>query len=111
MTNATGALLAPVDAGHTSGHSSAPPCAGPRALRAGADAAPARLSATRARIVALRGAVIQRAVSEYVEPASTSAFSELVSSRNLDDATRRRQLMSEVNGRSLDVLDQLHAAR
>ena len=38
-------------------------------------------------------------------------FSELVSSRNLDDATRRRQLMSEVNGRSLDVLDQLHAAR
>ena len=202
MTNATGALLAPVDAGHTSGHSSAPPRDGARvrgpqlrwsalvalgvllaqlaatvrspagaeslsslrarreaarsrhaqlasqidvmrasdaqlmsavqslikevdvqaasvdaarlALRAAmvaADAAGARLSATRGRIAVLRGAVIQRAVSEYVEPASASAFSELVSSRNLDDATRRRQLMSEVDGRSLDVLDELHAAR
>src|SRR2546429_632183 len=99
MTNATGALLAPVDAGHTAAHGARPAHAPP------GFAPPA------APLAARGGPVTRGPVPGSGEPPSPGAFGGLAPPQTLDAPTRRRQLMSEVNGRSLDVLDQLHAAR
>ena len=72
--------------------------------------AEARLAATEREMAQMRSAVVNRAVSAYVRPQSDT-FSELVTSRDLNEATRRTSLLAQVTNRDRDVIDQLRAKK
>lgn len=80
-----------------------------RARRAAADA-DAKFKATEAKMASLRSAVIAQAVAAYVRPQG-DAIAELVSARDLNEASRRTTMLEQVTNRGSDVIDQLRAAR
>jgi len=81
-----------------------------QAAVAAVEAADKRLAETSAQIGALKNAVIQRAVSNYVRPKSTP-FGGVISTDDLSEASRRDSLIKQVNDRDRDVVDRLRAAR
>jgi murein DD-endopeptidase MepM/ murein hydrolase activator NlpD len=83
-----------------------------QAVQAALDAvgqADAELANTEAQIANLRKAVIERAVAAYVRP-QDDAFTGMIASKDLNEASRRSSLLSEVANRNSDALDRLRAA-
>lgn len=72
--------------------------------------ADAELGVTEREIARLRKAVVDRAVAAYVRPRDDS-LTGLMVSRDLNEASRRNSLLSEVANRNSEVIDQLRAAR
>ncbi|HEX2039904.1 MAG TPA: peptidoglycan DD-metalloendopeptidase family protein [Acidimicrobiales bacterium] len=72
--------------------------------------ADAELHATEAQIARLHKAVVDRAVAAYVRPQDDS-LADLIASEDVNEATRRASLLSEVANRNSEVIDQLRAAR
>jgi murein DD-endopeptidase MepM/ murein hydrolase activator NlpD len=72
--------------------------------------ADAELAATEATIQTLHKAVVDRAVAAYVRP-QEDAFGGVMAAKDLNEASRRSTLLSEVANRSSEVMDQLRAAR
>ena len=81
-----------------------------QAAVAAVEAADKRLGETTAQIGALKSAVVQRAVNNYVRPRSTP-FGGVIATEDLGEASRRDSLIRQVNDRDRDVVDRLRAAR
>ncbi|HEV7888052.1 MAG TPA: peptidoglycan DD-metalloendopeptidase family protein [Acidimicrobiales bacterium] len=73
-------------------------------------AADARLAETEAQIGTLRGAVVRRAVDDYVRPKATP-FGGVIATSDLGEASRRDSLRRQVSDRDRDVVDRLRAAK
>ena len=67
-----------------------------------------RLAATRQRLGQLRVAVVGRAVSAYVRP-QEEGITEVIQSKDLGEASRRRTLLNQVNNTARNVMDELRA--
>lgn len=74
------------------------------------EAADQRLAETTGQITALKSAVVQRAINNYVRPKSTP-FNGVIATDDLGEASRRDSLIRQVNDRDRDVVDRLRAAR
>jgi murein DD-endopeptidase MepM/ murein hydrolase activator NlpD len=74
------------------------------------DEAEAERSSTEQQIAQLRTAVVHRAVDAYVRP-QTDGFSEMIASKDLNEASRRSSLLAEVANHSSDVIDKLREAQ
>ncbi|MDQ6910108.1 MAG: peptidoglycan DD-metalloendopeptidase family protein [Actinomycetota bacterium] len=72
--------------------------------------AEAKLAATEARMGELRTKAAALAVREYTHPSGTSLL-DIVGSRNLDEASRRETLLSQVANSDRAALGQLRATR
>ncbi|HUQ38962.1 MAG TPA: peptidoglycan DD-metalloendopeptidase family protein [Acidimicrobiales bacterium] len=72
--------------------------------------AEAKLAATSKQMADLKGAVVNRAVAAFVRP-KDDMFTELVASKDLNEASRRTALLSQVANRDHDVIDQLRATK
>ncbi|MDQ3757645.1 MAG: peptidoglycan DD-metalloendopeptidase family protein [Actinomycetota bacterium] len=72
--------------------------------------ADAELGATEQQIGKLHKAVVDRAVAAYVRPQDDS-LTGMIASKDLNEASRRSSLLSEVANRNSEVIDQLRAAR
>jgi murein DD-endopeptidase MepM/ murein hydrolase activator NlpD len=72
--------------------------------------ADAELKGTEDRIGKLHKAVVDRAVAAYVRPQDDS-LTGVIAAKDLNEASRRSSLLSEVANRNSDVIDQLRAAR
>ena len=72
--------------------------------------ADAELGATEKEIDRLHQAVVDRAVAAYVRPRDDS-LTGVIASKDLNEASRRSSLLSEVANRSSEVIDQLRSAR
>ena len=72
--------------------------------------ADAELANTEAQIAGLRNAVIERAVAAYIRP-QDDAFTGLIAAKDLNEASRRSSMLSEVANRNSDAIDRLRAAR
>jgi murein DD-endopeptidase MepM/ murein hydrolase activator NlpD len=73
-------------------------------------AAEARLAATEARLRGLKDDMSERAVNAYMRPGE-GVVAEVLRSRTLGEASRRRALLEHVAGNDRDLADQLRAAR
>lgn len=83
-----------------------------QAVQAALDAvgqAEAEVANTETQIANLRKAVVERAVAAYVRP-QDDAFTGMIASKDLNEASRRSSLLSEVANRNSDSLDRLRAA-
>lgn len=72
--------------------------------------ADAELGATEKAINRLHKAVVDRAVAAYVRPRDDS-LTGVIASKDVNEASRRSSLLSEVANRNSEVIDQLRAAR
>jgi murein DD-endopeptidase MepM/ murein hydrolase activator NlpD len=70
----------------------------------------AKLDELRARIDLLQQAATERAVEEYVRP-QDEVLTHVLQSNGLEDASRRTQLLAEVNDRDFSAMEDLRAAR
>lgn len=73
-------------------------------------AAERELAETGQRIDGLTEAVVQRAVESFIRPAG-DPVEDMVESRDITEAARKRALLAQVAARDDDVIDQLNAAR
>ncbi len=72
--------------------------------------AEAAMAETGASIDGLTDAVVQRAVETFIRP-SGDGLDEMVRSRDIAEASRKRALLDQVTANDEDVIDQLNAAR
>ncbi len=72
--------------------------------------AEAAMAETGAEIDGLTDAVVQRAVETFIRP-SSDGLGEMVQSRDIAEASRKRALLEQVTANDEDVIDQLNAAR
>ncbi len=72
--------------------------------------AEAAMAETGAQIDGLTDAVVQRAVETFIRPTS-DGLGEMVQSRDIAEASRKRALLEQVTANDEDVIDQLNAAR
>ncbi|CAN5148653.1 peptidoglycan DD-metalloendopeptidase family protein [soil metagenome] len=72
--------------------------------------AEASMAETGAEIGELTEAVVQRAVETFIRPAG-DGIDEMVQSRNIAEASRKRALLDQVTANDDDVIDQLNAAK
>lgn len=72
--------------------------------------ADAELGATEQQIATLKKAVIERAVAAYVRP-QEDVFSGVMGAKDINEASRRGSMLSEVANRNSDAIDRLRAAR
>jgi len=71
--------------------------------------ATAKVQATRARVMVLTAALVDRAVESFMNPADP-AFDEVVRSKDVAEATRKSALLGHVSATDDDVIDRLSAA-
>ncbi|MDP8987059.1 MAG: peptidoglycan DD-metalloendopeptidase family protein, partial [Actinomycetota bacterium] len=69
-----------------------------------------QVAETGQRIDGLTEAVVQRAVESFIRPAG-DPVGDMVQSRDITEAARKRALLAQVAARDDDVIDQLNAAR
>lgn len=72
--------------------------------------AEASMAETGAEIGGLTEAVVQRAVETFIRPTG-DGIDEMVQSRNIAEASRKRALLDQVTANDDDVIDQLNAAK
>ena len=72
--------------------------------------AEARLAATQRELETLQAALVDRAVSAYVEPGDP-ALSRVIESEDLNEASRRTTLLNLVNNRDRGLMDRLRAVQ
>jgi murein DD-endopeptidase MepM/ murein hydrolase activator NlpD len=68
------------------------------------------MAETGAEIGGLTEAVVERAVETFIRPTG-DGIDEMVQSRNIAEASRKRALLDQVTANDQDVIDQLNAAR
>lgn len=69
-----------------------------------------RLAETTQRIDGLTAAVVERAVESFIRPGG-DPVGDMVQSRDITEAARKRALLAQLAARDDDVIDQLNAAR
>jgi murein DD-endopeptidase MepM/ murein hydrolase activator NlpD len=74
-------------------------------------AAGERVDVTRARVMVLTEALVDRAVESFMHPNSDPTFDEVVRSRDVAEAARKTALLGHVSATDDDVIDALDAAR